>query len=295
MKKKPTFLIACFLMLWTPMLKAQGTIPAQQNNPRISGSPAYVKDTVTAQHKTVTSNDTAATKDTADPNKPIMGGVISGFGLLCFPLGDFAAKTNDATGYGFGASVLFNLAKRRSRAAWEQRWVNIYGGGYFQFTRLDGISDRYTIEEQTSTTVITSRVRNNMTGVGVLGRAEFFPGKLKLFIEGGAGTIIYNGKHAYEVENTPDGSSDPDDVLKTETTTGLRSDLLTNYFYGGGIRLGHKSIGLEMKVLYCNGSKAEYVDMESITFDRTQKTVSYTTQKSSTDMVIFQLGLAGRF
>lgn len=288
MKLLTLILCAGFLILWSPVLKAQVQPPNETiSNPRVSTSPAYAKDTVTSQNKTVTPNDTVA----SDPNKPIRGSLVNLSGLLAFPQGDFGINTNNAMGYGFDVSVLINLGAKQSRAEVERRWVNLYAGGNFQYIRQDGTSDSYTSEDQYSTSDITSKVRNNMVGIGAVARVEFFPGKVKLFAEAGAGTRVFSGKHQYEIENTPNGSTDPNDVQKKTTDTQLRTEVIGNYSFGGGIRLSN----IELKVLSVKGSKAEYVDMSSIQFDRANQTVSYDTKESKTDMILFQLGATFRF
>jgi hypothetical protein len=291
MKKQPVFLIVIMLMIWSPILKAQTTPSVEPaDNPRISGGQAYVKDSVGAQNKSVTRDTTQK-----DPNRPIQGGVLSLAGVLGFPRGDFSRNTDNAIGYGFDLTILFNLAEKRSRSDWELRWVNMYIGGNFQFMRQDGAGDSYSFDDQYATTKITSKVKNNMTGIGAIGRVEFFPGNFKLFIEGGAGTRIFTGKHTYEVENTPYNSSDPAATQTTTTNKVLRSVVVGNLNYGGGFRVCGESVGVEVKVLYVNGGDAEYVDIQSIRFDRNTGSVTYDTKRSSTDMITFQIGLAGRF
>lgn len=295
MKYLLTFVVVLGLMLCASVSNGQTKPPAEPSeNPRVSKGPTYVKDTVGAHNKSVNANDTS-TSVKVDPNQPIHGGVLSLGGLLCFPQGELATLTNDAVGYGFDFTLLFNMAGKRSRAEWESRWVNVYAGGNCQFMRLQTKEDSYTIDEKYSSTEVTSKVKNNITSFGVLGRVEFFPGKLKLFIEGGGGTRVFTGKHTFKIENTPKGSSNPDDVYTKEDNTTLRTSFLGSYSYGGGLRMSGDVVGVEFKVMAARGTKAEYVDMESITFDRTNESVSYQTQKTGTDMLTFQIAVSGRF
>lgn len=297
MKHLLNFALVFVLMLCTSMLNAQTKPPvAPDANPRVSSGTAYVKDTVSAKNKPVTVKDSTAIDSAAeDPNRPIQGGILCLGGTLGFPLGELATNMNEAIGYGFDISLLFNLAGKRSRAEWDRRWVNVYAGGNFQFLRLQGKKDNYTIEGNNSSTDVTSKVKNNISSLGVLGRVEFFPGKLKLFIEGGAGARVFKGKHEYKLVITPDVSNHPNDVRVEEETKTLKTSFLGSYSYGGGLRMCSDVVGIEFKVMYVNGAQAEYVDMESLKFNRANETVTYDTKKSATEMVTFQIGVSGRF
>jgi hypothetical protein len=264
------------------------SIPA---NPRYSTKPSSVKDTLSTQNKVVTIKDTVQ----KDPNRPIKGGVFTLSGVLGFPQNDFNTNTNNAIGYGFDIAVLINLSGKRSRAEWEHRFINVYLGGNFQWMRQDGTRDSYSFEDSYSTTTVSSKVRNNLTGIGLLTRAELFPGAVKLFFELGAGTRLFSGAHHIEVENRPLSSSNPDDVRTTTTNNNLRSALIGNYSYGGGLRICKNEIGIEFKFTSLKGTTAEYVDIKSIQFNRSNNTVSYETKNSKTDIIVFQIGISGRF
>ena len=291
MKKTFYSLLFSLFNLFGMALYAQKQVTPTPTNPRVSTKSFNQKDTVTSQFKPVTISDSSK----VNSNKPIQGGLLSVSGLLGFPQNDFGAYTNNTVGYGFDISVLANVLSKRSRAQWDQRWVNVYVGGNFQFMRQDGTSDSYTVDNINNTSVITSKVRNNMSGIGLLSRVEFFPGPLKLFAEVGLGTRLFASNHNVEIENTPKIYTNPNDVVTTNKNYHLRSELIGNFSYGGGLRMSQNKIGIEFKILSVQGSTAKYVDVKSIQFNRNDNSVTYETKQSQTDMIIFQVGISGRF
>jgi hypothetical protein len=297
MENKTGFLILLTVMLCSTMGNAQnGNDQNSFSNPRVSGAPAYVKDTLSAQRKSVMVIDSISSDSAkALQNAPIKGGVLTLAGLLGFPQNDFSTNTHDAIGYGFDLAVLFNLSSKRSRADWERRGVNIYFGGTCQFMRLDGTRDRYTYQDLNYNYSVTSKVRNNLLGLGLLTRVEFFPGAVKLFVETGVGTRLFNGSHQIEVESTPKASSNISDPQTSKNSNSLQSAWIGDYSYGGGLRISTSGMGIEFKLLSVKGSTADYVDIKSVKFDHSKKSVTYQTKQSQTDLFVFQIGLSGRF
>ncbi len=228
-------------------------------------------------------------------NEPIQGGILSIGGILGIPVGEFADHTNGKVGYGFDITFLANLASKRTRKEWEERFINYYAGGYFQFMRQSGTSDSYDYTDGYFTTTVDSKVKNNITSFGVLSRIEFLPGKVKLFVEAGAGFRVFNGVHQVSVENKPNNSTNPDDIRTVETRKGLGSTWVGNYGFGGGIRFGGESMGIELKFTSVKGTTAEYVDIESVRFERSNNKITYSTLQSTTDLFIPQISISGRF
>jgi hypothetical protein len=292
MEKRWFLGIVLALIIWAPTLKAQvSSKDTVIHNPRISTKQTLPTDSLGAHNKLVSPNPSAE----YNPDEVVKGGVLSLSGLLGFPEGDFYQNTHNAIGYGIDFTMLFNLAGKRSKAEWENRWANMYAGGNFQWMRLNGASDQYSFADNNSTTEVSAKIKNNIMGIGLVTRVELFPGVVKLFAEAGLGARVFSGSHHLEITNTPYGTSNPEDIYSTTTNKNLQSSLIGNYSYGGGVRFGTKGIGLEFKVLSVKGSTANYVDINSIQFNRTNNTVSYQTHKSHTDVVVFSIGLSGRF
>lgn len=273
--------------------KRTGTIPVKQAaNSRIS-----VNQPSGNQYKAGVDTATRIRDSlhTIALNEPIQGGVLSIGGILGIPVGEFAEHTNGEIGYGFDITVLANLASKRTRKEWEERFVNCYAGGYFQFMRQSGTSDSYEYTDGYFTTTVDSKVRNNITSFGALTRFEFLPGKVKIFVEAGAGFRVFNGVHQVSVENKPNNSSNPDDIRTVDNRKGLGGTWVGNYGLGGGLRFGGASMGIELKLTAVKGTTAEYIDIESVRFNRTNNKVTYSTLQSTTDLFIPQISISGRF
>lgn len=255
----------------------QNTVPAA--NPRVATSPA--KDSV------------AKPVAKADPNEPVSGGLVSlglAFGI---PRGEFKDNTNGDLGYGFDITVLVNLgAGKRSVAEWNDRFANVYLGGGFQYMRQSGSTDRYSVSNYMSETNFESKVVNNMYALNLVSRVEVLPGPVKIFGEVSLGARLFSGVHKLHVEDVPYSSTNPNDIRTQDVSNGLRSSIVGNYALGGGIRVGSNNVKVELKVMYLTGSTAEYVNMQSIQFDRTENSVTYSTLRSTTDMIIPQLSVS---
>lgn len=251
----------------------------QNNNPRVATTPA--KDSV------------ANPVVKKDPNEPVSGGLVSLGVALGVPQGEFKTNTNGDLGIGFDIAVLANLGSgKHSAAEWNDRFVNVYLGGAFQYMRQSGSTDRYSVRNYLSQTNFESKVVNNMYALSVVSRVEFLPGPVKLFAEGALGGRLFSGVHKLHVEDVPYYSTNPNDTRTQDLSNGLRSSIVGNYALGGGLRAGSETVKVEFKVMYLFGSTAEYVNTNTVQFNRTENSVSYSTLQSTTDMIIPQLSVS---
>jgi hypothetical protein len=251
----------------------------QNSNSRVATSPA--KDSV-AQPVTK-----------KDPNEPTSGGLVSVGVVLGVPQGEFNTNTNGDLGIGFDIAVLANLGSgKRSAADWSNRFVNVYLGGAFQYMRQSGTTDRYSVRNYLSQTNFESKVVNNMYALNLVSRVEFLPGPVKLFAEGALGGRLFSGAHKLHVEDVPYQSTNPNDIRTQDVSNGLRSAVVGNYALGGGLRAGSETVKVECKVMYVFGSTAEYVNTNTVQFNRTENSVTYSTLQSTTDMIIPQLSVS---
>lgn len=229
----------------------------------------------------------------ADPNSPVSGGLVSLGFVVGIPQGEFKATTDGDAGFGFDISILANLASgKRTPQEWSERFVNVYVGGGFQYMRQNGVTDNHTEQNSFSTTSIESKVVNNMYALNAVSRVEIFPGLFKVFAEVSAGGRLFNGVHKLHVEDVPRSYTNPNDVRETDYRNGLSSSVVGNVAYGGGFRIGSEQVKMELKVMYVKGTTADYVDIESIKFNRADNSVTYSTQRSATDMIIPQLSVS---
>jgi hypothetical protein len=259
--------------------------PKQQNksfngsNPRVTTSP---------------SKDSMPTASVIrHPDDPVGGGLLSLGLAIGLPQGAFKTATNGDVGLGVDVSILANLAGgKRSPSEWAQRPLNMYVGGNFQYMRQNGVTDRHTEQNSFSSTAIESKVVNNMYALNAVARLELLPGLVKLFAEVSAGGRLLNGVHKLHVEDNPIFSTNPNDKRILDYSNSLSSSIVGNLGFGGGMRVGSEMIKVELKVMYIKGSSAEYVDMKSVTFNRTENSISYSNLHSVTDMIIPQLSVS---
>jgi hypothetical protein len=254
------------------------------SNPRVS-TPAPAAP--------VSASSTSVKQTRADQD--VMNGILSIGAIAGVPQGEFAQQTNDAWGWGVDISMLFNIATARTKREWQRNPVNVYVGGAFQYISHGGKTDKYSYNDQFSETTINSKVNNNMYGINVLVRSEFLTGPVKPFLEMTGGVRFFSGSHKIEYENSLYNSTDPNNTRRQTFSNNLGTSPVGFYGAGGGFRIGGENIRLEIKLMYTKGFKAEYVDLDKISFDRADNSITYETKKSTTDMVIPQIGLSINF
>jgi hypothetical protein len=268
-------------------------VPATQpKNPRVSSKPAY---TPPATNSTDTGHKNLKPKESLNMNAPMSGGLLYLGGVLGITQGQFAVNTGNAIGYGFDVGGLMNVSKRRTRKEWEKRWVNAYVGMHFMFLRNSSTSDNYSKSDGQYTTEVDAKVRNNMYQVGPLFRVEVLPGPLKLFAEVGTGFSLFNGVHKVETTSIPIANHQPEDEKTATESYTLRSNLIGYYNYAFGVRISGETIGIEFKFSTLNGGTATYVDTKSVSFNRSNNSVTYSTHQSATNMFIPTIAVSGRF
>lgn len=263
-----------------PRISKQSPAPAyNSSNPRTTTAP--------------TNNATnGTTTNTVDPNRPVGNGMFN-LGLVAgIPQGQFATNTNNDWSWGADIGLLFNLGQKKPKREWADQMLNLYMGGRLEFLYQAGKNDTYKYNDQFSETTIDSKVSNSMWGFGFITRAEFLSGVVKPFVELSAGLRFFNGSHTVNYTNSLYYSTDPADTRKKTFSNHLQTSPVGYYAAAGGLRIGSEKVRLELKVTYLKGSTAEYVDMQTIQFDRTDNSIYYTTKKSTTDMIMPQLGVS---
>jgi hypothetical protein len=234
----------------------------------------------------------ATTATQVDPNLAVSNVMMNISLIAGIPQGQFATNTNNDWGWGLDVSMLFNLGQKRPKSDWQSQPINVYMGGSFQYMYHGGKTDTYSYNDQFSETTIDSKVNNNMWGLGFVTRAEFFSGPVKPFVELVAGVRFFTGSHRIDYTNELYNTSDPNTTRRQSFNNNLATSPVGYYGAGGGLRIGSEKVRVELKLTYSKGSKAEYVDLDKIEFDRTDNSITYTTKKSTTDMVIPQLGVS---
>ena len=289
--------------------KVYKSTPVQTSNPRIKSQQGAPVATPNQPSNNLLRNNnsrptTSPVKDSVTQpalvnhsNELTHGGLVNFGFAVGIPRGEFKDASGGDVGFGFDVTILANLSGgKRSAADWRDRFVNVYVGGNFQYLRQNGITDNHTEENSFSVTSIESKVVNNMYALNVVSRIEFFPGLVKLFAEASAGGRLFNGVHKLHVEDVPKGAfTNPNDTRITDYRNGLSSSVVGNISGGGGIRVGSDQFKVELKVMYVKGTTANYVDIESVKFDRNTNSATYTTQSSTTDMIIPQLSVSVGF
>jgi hypothetical protein len=258
----------------TKRLSPQGNTPANGNTAQPTTTPA-----------------TATTKP-IDPYRAVSNAMLN-LGIVAgIPQGQLASNTNDSWAWGLDVTALFNLGAKRPKSEWANTPMNIYMGGTFQYMYRGGKTDTYTYNDQFSETTIDSKVTNGMWGLAFVTRAELFSGVVKPFVELTAGVRFFTGSHSINYKNELYNSTDPADTRRQTFTNHLKTSPVGYYGAGGGLRIGSEKVRVELKVMYTKGSTAEYVDLDKIEFDRTDNSIMYSTKKSTTDMIVPQLGVS---
>lgn len=278
--------ILCCVLLFAINAVGQQPAASPPKNPRVGTGNASTTDSLQLKPD-------SSYNDSTRLNRKARAGLVSAGLVIMVPQNEFADRINQLPGLGFDIQVMANLAKARTLTDWNKRWLNVYAGGYFQFIHQDGTSDVYDTKDLNYETEIASKVRNRMYAFGGASRLEFFPKPFRVFIEGGAGLRMFNASHTLEITQTPIGTTGAEPETD-RTTKNLKSNFLTNYAYGAGVRIGY-SLTLEVKLSWVNGGQAQYIDIESVTFDRTNNSIRFNTKSSQTDMFNIHIGIASRF
>jgi hypothetical protein len=235
--------------------------------------------------------------DTTQQNEPLIPAqsngksnmmIIEGYLPVAFPHGQFRSLSSDMWGIGFGGGVMYNPFTNSVNSEWIRPYVL---GLQFDYIWFSSASTKTETTISNRNFDVVYKLNTGAFSFGYQGKVEFFDTKIYPFIAYQAGFRYFEGvqKIKYTAEYTDDQQYAPADVRNNI------SGSFTSYFgYGGGIGFGKETLRFELKVMRQIGSEAKYVDPKSVVANP-DNTFTYSSKKSTTDMIVPQLTLSLHF
>ena len=214
--------------------------------------------------------------------------IIEGYLPVAFPYGQFRTLSSDMWGIGFGGGVLYNPFSNAVNSEWIRPYVL---GLQFDYIWFSSKSTQTETNLRNRDFDVVYKLNTGAFSFGYQGKVEFFNTKIYPFIAYQAGFRYFEGvqKIKYTAEYPDDQQYAPADV--SDNISGS----FTSYFgYGGGIGFGKEALRFELKVMRQIGSEAKYVDPKSVVANP-DNTFTYSSKKSTTDMIVPQLTLSVHF
>lgn len=210
------------------------------------------------------------------------------YGLLSLPSGEFKLLSSNMWGLGLGGSVLYNPFVSFVNPKFVRPYVL---GLQIDDTKFSKVSKSVGTTIQSKSFDLENTIKTKAFTLGYQGKIEFFNTKIYPFIVYQAGLRFFKGKQEikYVAKDEADQSLAPDDF--TESFEGSNT---TYNGYGGGIGYGKGALRVELKMIKQKGAKATYLDIESIVVNA-DKTFSYKTKTTTTDMLLTELNISLRF
>jgi hypothetical protein len=194
------------------------------------------------------------------------------YGLLSLPSGEFKLLSSNMWGLGLGGSVLYNPFTSFVNPKFVRPYVL---GLQIDDTKFSKVSKSLGTTIQSKSFDLENTIKT----------------KIYPFIVYQAGLRFFKGKQEikYVAKDEADQSLAPDNF--TESFEGSNT---TYNGYGGGIGYGKGALRFELKMIKQKGAKATYLDIESIVVNA-DKTFSYKTKTTTTDMLLTELNISLRF
>ncbi len=273
------FVIASFSFVYT-----------QAQNPRVksNGNNPGASKTTTTPNNAAPSSENAAKR--AESKEQVVLNVNFALGI---PDGEFKTISNDNWAFGFTGYIAYNPF----HDILDNDYIRPFLLGLqLEYLWFDSKSDDYNFEDAFTRSVVNSKVSNGAFAFGLAGRSEFISKVVYPFVEYHAGFRFFSGSHDITYTRTakPGVSSNQQNVNESFSKN-LESDVVGYYGWAAGIGVNSNNLRIEFKLAYQYGGRARYVDPESVTFNQTNNSVSYSTKTSSTDMIIPQIGISTTF
>jgi hypothetical protein len=214
--------------------------------------------------------------------------IVEAYVPIGLPHGQFKALSDDMWGIGFGGGLLYNPFTSSVNPRLVRPYVLGMQFDYMWFSSTSSHSET-TISNRNFD--VEYKLNTGAFSFGYQGKVEFFDTKIYPFIAYQAGFRYFEGvqKIKYTAEYPDDQQYAPADVRDNI------SGSFTSYFgYGGGIGFGKETLRFELKVMRQIGSEAKYVDPKSVVANP-DNTFTYSSKKSTTDMIVPQLTLSLHF
>lgn len=214
--------------------------------------------------------------------------ILEAYLPVAFPYGQFRSLSSDMWGIGFGGGVMYNPFVSSVNSEWIRPYVL---GLQFDYIWFSSKSTRTETTISNRNFDVVYKLNTGAFSFGYQGKIEFFSTHVYPFIAYQAGFRYFEGvqKIKYTAEYDTDQQYAPADV--SDNISGS----FTSYFgYGGGVGFGKKTLRFEMKVMKQIGSSARYIDPKSVEANP-NNTFTYSTKKSTTDMIVPQLTLSVHF
>ena len=215
---------------------------------------------------------------------------------------DFNKTSNGDVGVGLALNFMYNFM---GTDAAPKKAVNVMLGVSFEYLYFGGKSNSNNYDDPAPynaiTNKVTTSVNSNAYSLLLNSRVEFFQLPVKPFIEISGGGRLFNGNETYTIDRSQkSGTILPSGITFKPTTKtdskSLQADFVGTCGYGGGLAIDMtKKVRLELKVMYMIGTKASYIDKESVKIDPITGDVSYNVIKSTTDMLIPSAGVSAFF
>lgn len=262
----------------------------QAQNPRIKSNGNNPGATKTTSNTNNANPSSGNSTKRAESKEQVVFNLNFALGI---PDGEFKTVSNNNWAFGFTGYLAYNPF----HDVLDNNYIRPFLFGLqLEYLWFDSKSDDYNFEDAFTRSVVNSRVSTGAFAIGLAGRSEFISKVVYPFVEYNAGFRFFNGSHDITYTRTarPGVSSNQQDVSESFSKN-LESDVVGYYGWAAGIGVNFDNLRIEAKLAYQYGGRARYIDPESISFNQTNNSATYSTKSSSTDMYIPQIGISTTF
>ena len=201
--------------------------------------------------------------------------------------GEFKTTSNNMWGGGLGLAVLYNPFSEKLNTKTLRPFIV---GGEISYVWFGYTTNYTTTQIQGETYDVKNKVNTGAFSFGYLGRVEFLGRTVYPILVYQAGLRFFDGSQRISFTATNSNNTN----LPADITNMLQGSVAAYVGYGAGLGISLGTVRIEAKVIQQLGSRAKYIDPESIVLNINQ-TVTYTTKKSTTNLIIPQFGISIMF
>lgn len=214
--------------------------------------------------------------------------VVSIYAPIYLTDGEFKTASNNMWGGGLGLAILYNPFSEKINTKTLRPFIV---GGEFSYVWFGNTVNYSSTNINWQTYEVKNKVNTGAFSLGYIGRIEFLGRTVYPILIYQAGLRFFDGSQ--RISFTATGSSNPNNQ-PNDITNVLQGSIAAYVGYGAGLGISLGTLRIEAKLIQQLGSRAKYIDPESIVLHSNQ-TVSYTTKKSTTNLIIPQVGVSIMF
>lgn len=213
--------------------------------------------------------------------------VISLYAPIYLTDGEFKQNSNNMWGGGLGLAVLYNPFSEKLNTKTLRPFIV---GGEISYVWFGYTTDYTRTYVSGYEYEVRNKVNTGALSFGYLGRVEFLGRTVYPILIYQAGLRFFDGSQKISFTALNNHSQPvPSDISNI-----LQGSVAAYVGYGAGLGISLGTVRIEAKLIQQLGSRAKYIDPESIVLNSNQ-TVTYTTKKSTTNLIIPQFGISIMF